>query len=82
MREFINFEKWPLENSAELADLMVGTSERVTGLHLDKKDLIADYLSGLVIEASGKLIYESIGSNKPVIWLGHQWIAKQLQALQ
>ena len=80
MKNFIQFQDWPKENTAELAELMVGTSERVAALHFDRKDLITDYLSSIVIANTGQLIFHSIGDCKePVIWLGHEWIAKQME---
>jgi hypothetical protein len=79
---FRNFEAWPMDNTPELADVMIGTSEEITKLHKDRKALITDHLSSLVLEGAGPLMFhgaaEQIG---PVLWLNHDIIARQLNAL-
>ena len=76
---FRNFEAWPMDNTAELADVMVGTSEAITDLHKDRKALITDHLSSLVLESSGPLMFrEASAPHGPVLWLNHDIIAKQL----
>ena len=79
---FRNFGAWPMDNTPELADVMIGTSEEITKLHTDKKTLITDHLSALVLEGAGPLMFhgaaEQIG---PVLWLNHDIIARQLNAL-
>ncbi|HWJ94806.1 MAG TPA: hypothetical protein VNT33_08800 [Telluria sp.] len=79
---FRNFEAWPMDNTPELAEIAIGTSEEITALHKDKKALITDHLSALVLEGAGPLMFhgasEKIG---PVLWLNHDIIAKQLNAL-
>ena len=71
-----------MDNTPELAEVMIGTSEEITKLHKDKKALITDHLSALVLESAGPLMFhgaaEQIG---PVLWLNHDVIAKQLIAL-
>ena len=80
--KFRNFEAWPMDNTPELADVMIGTSEDITKLHKDRKELITDHLSSLVLESAGPLMFhgaaEKIG---PVLWLNHDIIARQLNAL-
>ena len=79
---FRNFEDWPMDNTPALADVMIGTSEEITRLHKDKKALITDHLSALVLEGAGPLMFhgaaEQIG---PVLWLNHDIIARKLNAL-
>ncbi len=76
---FRNFEAWPMDNTAELADVMVGTSEEITSLHKDRKALITDHLSALVLEGTGPLIFhEASAPHGPVLWLNHDIIARQL----
>lgn len=79
---FRNFDAWPMDNTPELADVMIGTSEEITKLHKDRKALITDHLSSLVLEGAGPLMFhgaaEQIG---PVLWLNHDIIARQLNAL-
>ncbi len=80
--QFRNFDAWPMDNTAELAEVMVGTSEAITKMHKDRKDLITDHLSALVLESSGPLMFhEASAPHGPVLWLSHDIIAKQLNQL-
>jgi hypothetical protein len=79
---FRNFEAWPMDNTPELADLMIGTSDEITGLHKDKKALITDHLSALVLEGTGPLMFHGAAEKiAPVLWLNHDIIARQLNEL-
>ncbi|MBC7453504.1 MAG: hypothetical protein H7335_07320 [Massilia sp.] len=79
---FRDFDAWPMDNTPALADVMIGTSDEMTKLHLDRKALITDHLSSLVLESAGPLMFhgaaERIG---PVLWLNHDIVARQLNAL-
>jgi hypothetical protein len=80
--KFRNFEAWPMDNTPELADVMIGTSEEITGLHQDKKALITDHLSSLVLEGAGPLMFHGASEKiAPVLWLNHDIIARQLNEL-
>ncbi|BBI99651.1 hypothetical protein FGKAn22_13440 [Ferrigenium kumadai] len=79
MKGYRNFEAWPMDNSRELADLMIGTSDAITQMHKDRKALVTDLLSALVLEGTGPLMfYETSSPAAAVIWLNHDVIAKQL----
>ncbi len=76
---FRNFAAWPMPNSATLADIMIGTSDEIVQLHKDRKALITDLLSGLVLEATGPLIFGEMSDPAgPVLWLNHDIIAREL----
>ncbi|MFL6674527.1 MAG: enoyl-acyl carrier protein reductase FabMG [Massilia sp.] len=80
--KFRNFEAWPMDNTPELADVMIGTSEQITALHKDRKALITDHLSALVLEGAGPLMFHGASEKiAPVLWLNHDIIAKQLNEL-
>lgn len=82
MTGFRNFAAWPMPNSPELADLMIGASDEIEKMHKDRKALITDHLSTLVLEATGPLMFhESSAPSGPVLWLNHDVIAKQLNKL-
>ena len=82
MKRFRNFEAWPMDNSAELADLMIGTSDEITQMHKDRKALVTDILSALVLEGTGPLMFrETSNPAGPVLWLNHDIIAKQLNLM-
>ncbi|OHX10737.1 hypothetical protein BI347_19675 [Chromobacterium sphagni] len=79
MQGFRRFDAWPMPNSAELAEVMIGTSDELTEMHQDRKALITDHLSTLVIEATGPLMFhEASQPAGPVLWLNHDIIARQL----
>jgi hypothetical protein len=82
MKSFRNFSAWPMDNSAELADVMIGTSDEITQMHKSRNELVTDILSSLVLEGTGPLMFlESSKPSAPVIWLNHDIIAKQLNAM-
>jgi hypothetical protein len=79
---FRNFEAWPMDNTPELAELMIGIADEITSLHKDKKALITDHLSSLVLEGTGPLMFHGAAEKiAPVLWLNHDIIARQLNAL-
>ena len=82
MQAYRNFAAWPMDNSAELADLMIGTSDEITQMHKDRKALVTDILSALVLEGTGPLMFmEASHPAAPVLWLNHDVIAKQLNLI-
>ena len=82
MARFRDFAAWPMDNSAELAELMIGTSDEITQMHKDRKELVAGHLSALVLEGTGPLMFhETSNPAGPVLWLNHDVIAKQLNLM-
>jgi hypothetical protein len=80
--QFRNYEAWPLDNTEALAEVMVGTSEEITALHKDRKALITDHLSALVLEGTGPLMFREMSApSAPVLWLNHDIIARQLNLM-
>ncbi|MDR3086864.1 MAG: hypothetical protein LBU45_02800 [Azoarcus sp.] len=82
MRRFRDFDAWPMDNTPELAELMISTADGISSQHKTRNALITDYLSAQVIEATGPLIFnEAAAPSGPVLWLDHDIIARQLAAL-
>lgn len=82
MKAFRDFAAWPMDNTAELADLMIGTSDEITRMHQDRNALVTDILSALVLEGTGPLMfYETSNPAAPVLWLNHDIIARQLNLM-
>ncbi len=82
MQPYRDFAAWPMPNSPAQADLQIATSDEIVQLHKDRGALITDLLSGLVVEATGALIFhESAAPAGPVLWLNHDIVARQLNAL-
>jgi len=81
-KRYRDFAAWPMDNSVELADLMIGTSDEITKMHKDRNALVTDILSALVLEGTGPLMFhETSNPAAPVLWLNHDVIAKQLNAM-
>ncbi len=79
MRPFYDFSAWPMANSQKQTDLVIGTSNDITQMHRDGKALISDWLSSLVVNATGQLIFrETSAPTGPVQWLNHDIVARQL----
>lgn len=79
---FRNVDAWPMDNTPALAEVMIGTSDEMTKLHKDRKALITDHLSALVLEGAGPLMFHGAAEKiAPVVWLNHDIIARQLNAL-
>ncbi|MEW5904309.1 MAG: hypothetical protein AB1722_08215 [Pseudomonadota bacterium] len=82
MARFRDFAAWPMDNTAELAEVMIGTSEAITKMHKTRDALVTDVLSALVLEGTGPLMFhETSHPAGPVLWLNHDVIAKQLNLL-
>lgn len=82
MLAFRDFAAWPMDNSPELAEVMIGTSDDITSKHKDRNALVTDHLSALVLEGTGPLMFgEAANPAGPVLWLNHDVIAKQLAKL-
>jgi hypothetical protein len=82
MKTFRNFAAWPMDNTAELADVMIGTSDAITDMHKNRGELVTDILSALVLEGTGPLMFnETSNPAGPVLWLNHDIIAKQLNKI-
>ncbi len=79
MQGFYDYAAWPMPNSPAQSDLTIGTSDEILQLHKDRKALITDLLSRLVVESTGTLmLHESSAPAGPVLWLSHDIIAQQL----
>ena len=82
MKGYGDFAAWPMANSPELAEIMIGASDDITALHKERTALITDLLSALVIEATGPLMFrECSAPTGPVLWLNHDVIARLLNQM-
>ncbi|MGL4199236.1 MAG: enoyl ACP reductase FabMG family protein [Allorhizobium sp.] len=81
MIPFYDFNNWPMPNSQGQSDITIGTSAEIAQMHKDSKALISDYLSVLVVEATGALIFGEVANpSAPVLWLNHDMVARQLNS--
>jgi hypothetical protein len=82
MKGYSDFAAWPMANSPELAEIMIGASDDITAMHKERTALITDLLSALVIEATGPLMFrECSAPTGPVLWLNHDVIARLLNQM-
>lgn len=79
---FRDLEAWPMDNTRDLADLMLSTADEIAALHADKKAPITDHLSALVLDGVGPLMFHGAAAKiAPVLWLNHDIVARQLNAM-
>lgn len=73
------FEKWPQNNSRPQMETMLSASETLFSKHKDEKNLMTSVLSEQVFRATGHVMYhDSFTCERPVVWLGHDVLAKAL----
>jgi hypothetical protein len=67
---------WPQHNSPAQMKTMCTTAAGIIDMHQDKKELIGQLLSEVVVTATGRLmLYKSAAPERPVWWLGHDIIS-------
>jgi hypothetical protein len=73
------FEKWPQHNEKTQMETMLQASDKLIEMHKDEKNLITFPLSEEVFRATGYVMYhDSWKPQAPVLWLGHDVLAKAL----
>ena len=74
-----DLQKWPRHNNPEMVEVMLTASDRIMAMNADKKNLVTDWLSALVVESSGRVMFnEAFAPRGPILWLGHNLIAQEL----
>lgn len=74
-----DFNQWPDHNSKNQMEYMLDSSQHLIAMHKDPKALMTFPLSEEVFKASGQLmLHNSWEPQKPVLWLNHDIIAKQM----
>lgn len=73
------FDKFPQHNSKEQMEKLLDASEKIIDMHSDPKNLITFVLSEEIFKSTGTIMFhESWKPSQPVIWLGHDILARQL----
>lgn len=73
------FGSWPSHNSKDQMEAMLSASDHLIGMHKDEKDLTTSVLSEEVFRATGHVMFhDSFAPQAPVLWLGHEILAKAL----
>lgn len=79
IRRHCEFEKWPQHNSKDQMEVLIDSSQKLIEMHKDEKNLITFVLSEEVFRATGFVMYhDSWKPQAPVLWLGHDILAKAL----
>ncbi len=75
--EWSQYEKWPQHNGAAQMALMREASTQILKAHRSEKELLTAVLSEIVFEACGKvMLCEGFKPKKPVMWIGHDLVAR------
>jgi hypothetical protein len=76
-REFCKFPLWPQHNRQDQMEFMLQSSDKITSLHKELKNLITSILSEVVFSECGKImLHESYKPRQAVAWLGHDVLAE------
>lgn len=79
LKQIVDFSTWPQHNTREQAELMLGASAELMGMHKDQKQLVCAELSRIVFNATGRLmLHSSWNPVSPVLWLDHKIIGQLL----
>lgn len=77
IQRYNKFDQWPQHNGKEQMEKMLDASAHLIGMHKDEKSLITYLLSEEVFKATGSVMFrESWKPTAPVLWLGHDVLAK------
>lgn len=77
------YDKFPQHNSKEQMEKLLDASEKIIDMHKDPKNLITFILSEEIFKSTGSIMFhESWKPSAPVIWLGHDILARQLATVQ
>lgn len=73
------YDKFPQHNSKTQMEKLLDASEKIIDMHKDPKNLVTFILSEEIFKSTGTIMFhESWKPAGPVIWLGHDILAKQL----
>lgn len=77
VRQYPKFEGWPQHNDPEQMEKMIKASQLIIEMHKNPKELLTAELSELIFRACGNImIRTAFQPEQPVMWIGHQSIAK------
>lgn len=81
MQDFSELSAWPHQSTREQMELMLAASAELIALNKSPKEIVCAPLSRAVFQAVGYLMFhDSWAPEKPVVWLNHDIIARQLNS--
>jgi hypothetical protein len=79
LRRHSRFEGWPQHNGKEQMETLIHASDKLKSMHADVKNLMTSPLSEDIFGATGWVMFrDSWNLQAPVLWLGHDVLAKVL----
>jgi len=81
MQAFSELSAWPHHSTREQMEMMLAASAELIAMNKSPKEIVCAPLSRAVFQAVGYLMFhDSWAPEKPVAWLNHDIIAKQLNS--
>ncbi|HZV82636.1 MAG TPA: hypothetical protein VFF53_10775 [Geobacteraceae bacterium] len=81
MQAFSDLSAWPHHSTKEQMELMLAASAELIAMNKSPKEIVCAPLSRAVFQAVGYLMFhDSWAPEKPVAWLNHDIIARQLNS--
>lgn len=79
IQETSRYDKWPTHNTKAQMETLIGAADHLVSLHKDPKNLITFVLSEEIFRATGYIMFHDAWKlQAPVLWLGHDVLAKAL----
>lgn len=76
-----DFASWPQHSTREQMEAMLDASHALLGMNADHKNPVTAQLSPVVFDSVGRLMFDaSWEPTEPVLWLGHDVVARRLVA--
>lgn len=73
------YDSWPQHNTQPQMEKLIAGSDQLIEMHKDQKQLVTAVLSEEIFRACGYVMFhESWNPHGPVLWLGHDVLAKAL----
>jgi len=81
MKQFDKLSAWPHHNTKEQMEFMLAASAQIIAMNKSPKEIVCAPLSRAVFQATGYLMFhDSWSPEKPVAWLNHDIIARQVNS--
>lgn len=72
----LKFEEWPSHSRKAQLEMLLKISDEIVACHQDEKKLMTALLSEIVFKSCGwGMFHDSFAPEKPVRWIGHDFVA-------
>ncbi len=77
IQKTIHFENWPSHSTSYQLEKLLKVSNQIVDCHLSDKQLMVGLLSEVVFKSCGwGMFHDSFTAEKPVRWIGHDFVAQ------